>query len=224
MITVVLLDDHEVVRQGLAALLESAGDIEVVGQCATAAEAVPLITELRPDVAVLDLRLPDGSGIEVCRELRVTAPEVRCLLFTSFGDDRALIEAGAAGAAGYIVKEVRGNDIVASVRAVAEGRVLLDDAEIRMAWRRYRREAEGRVATLTPQERRIFELIGEGRSNQEIADEMHLAVKTVKNYTSSLFTKLGILRRTEAAAIAARMAERAELLHLGDDIPEPPDA
>lgn len=207
-VRVFLLDDHEVVRRGLADLLDSYPDIVVVGEADSAAGAMAAVAASRPDVAVLDVRLGDGTGIEVCREIRSEHPDVACLMLTSFADDHAAIDAAMAGAAGYVLKRVAGNDLVESIRKVAKGAVLLDQAEIRIRIQRLRDSDEGLLMTLTPQENRIFELIGEGLSNRQIADKMFLAEKTVKNYVSNLFTKLGISRRTEAAALAARIDER----------------
>jgi DNA-binding NarL/FixJ family response regulator len=207
-IRVFLVDDHEVVRAGMAAMLDANDDLEVVGQCGSAAEALDAVIASEPDVAVLDVRLGDGSGIEVCREIRAARPEVGCLMLTSFADDRALVDAGLAGAAGFVLKEVRGDEIVAAIRKVADGAVLLDQAVVRVALERLRRSGERSVEELTPQERRIFDLIGKGLSNREIAEEMFLAEKTVKNYVSNLLAKLGMRRRTEAAAFAARLEER----------------
>ena len=161
-----------------------------------------------PDVAVLDMRLADGNGLAVCRDIRSNHPEVTCLMLTSFADDQALVEASIAGAAGYVLKQIRGNDLVESIRRVAGGAQLLDTAAVRMAMERLRASEAGVLDTLTPQERRIFDLIGDGRSNRQIADELFLAEKTVKNYVSNLLTKLRMARRTEAAALSARLEER----------------
>ena len=207
-IRVFLLDDHEVVRRGVSEMLNNEPDISVVGEAATAATALKAVEQCTPDVAVLDVRLGDGSGIEVCREIRARYPEVACLVFTSFTDDQALVDASLAGAAGYVLKQVRGNDLVVAIRKVSDGAVLLDSATVRLALGRLRASGQGVVGELTEQERRIFELIGEGMSNREIAAEMYLAEKTVKNYVSSLLAKLGMSRRTEAAAFAARLDER----------------
>jgi len=210
---VFLLDDHEVVRRGVAEMLNNEADIEVVGEAATAAQALGLVERCTPDVAVLDVRLADGNGIEVCRDIRSAHPDVACLVFTSFTDDQAVVDASLAGAAGYVLKQVRGNDLVAAIRKVSGGSVLLDSATVRMATNRLRKSGQGVVGDLTEQERRIFELIGEGMSNREIAAEMYLAEKTVKNYVSSLLAKLGMSRRTEAAAFAARLDERERERH-----------
>jgi DNA-binding NarL/FixJ family response regulator len=207
---VFLLDDHEIVRRGLADLLESTGEFTVVGQAGTAEQALNRIAGDLPDVAVLDVRLPDGNGIEVCREIRSRLPSVRCLMLTSFSDDEALVDAAMAGAQGYALKQIRGNDIVDAVRGVAQGRSLLDETLVRQALARLEAGAaeDRQVGALTDQERRIFHLIGEGKSNRQIADELYLAEKTVKNYVSNLLAKLGMSRRTEAAAMAARLEER----------------
>ncbi len=210
LIRVFLLDDHEIVRQGLRALLESHADFEVVGEAATAAEALARIPPIAPDVAVLDVRLPDGSGVQVCREVRAGSPEIQCLMLTSFADDEALFEAIIAGAAGYVLKQIKGTDIVDAIRRVAAGQSLLDpDATSRVLERIRNPPAEDAgFAALTPQERRILALIADGLTNRQIAQEMFLAEKTVKNYVSNLLSKLGMSRRTEAAAYAARLDER----------------
>jgi DNA-binding NarL/FixJ family response regulator len=210
MVRVFLLDDHEVVRRGVRDLLESAGDIEVVGEASTADEARRRIPAAQPDVAVLDVRLPDGSGIEVCRELRVEHPEIRCLMLTSFDDDEALFDAIVAGASGYVLKEVRGGDLVDGVRRVARGESLLDPlATARVIERLRNPEPEDqRLAALSAQEQRILALLAEGFTNRQIATEMYLAEKTIKNYVSNLLMKLGMHGRTEAAVYAARLAQR----------------
>lgn len=207
-ITVFLLDDHEIVRRGISDLLNSEPDIEVISEAGTASEALRIIGETQPDVAVLDVRLEEGNGIEVCREIQSSHPDVACLILTAFVDDQALIDAALAGAAGYVLKRVRGNDLVASIRKVAAGAQLLDPATVRMGMQRIKDSDEGKVSTLTKQEHRIFDLIGDGYSNRQIADEMFLAEKTVKNYVSNMLTKLDMKRRTEAAAFAARLDER----------------
>jgi DNA-binding NarL/FixJ family response regulator len=209
-IKVFLLDDHEVVRRGLADVLESTGEFEVVGEAGTAEQALNRLHGLAVDVAVLDVRLPDGNGIEVCREIRSRFPGVGCLMLTSFSDDEALVDAAMAGAQGYALKQIRGADIVDAVRAVSRGEVLLDPAVVAQAMQRLRAGAaeEQQITALTGQERRIFDLIGEGKSNRQIAEELYLAEKTVKNYVSNLLAKLGISRRTQAAAMAARIDER----------------
>jgi DNA-binding NarL/FixJ family response regulator len=208
---VFLVDDHEVVRRGVRDLLEAEDDLEVVGEAGTGAEAIARVGSTQPDVAVVDLRLPDMDGIEVCRELRSRHPDLSCLILTSFADDEALIDAVMAGAAGYVLKQIKGNEIVESVRRVAAGQSLLDPKTTQRVLERLRRgsEEEQQLSQLTPQERRIFDLIGEGRSNRQIADEMFLAEKTVKNYVSNLLMKMGMARRTEVAAYAARLDERS---------------
>jgi len=208
-IRVFLLDDHEVVRRGVADLLSVEPDIEVVGESAGASGALREIERCQPDVAVLDVRLGDGNGIEVCREIRSEHPEIGCLILTSFADDHALVDASFAGAAGYVLKQIRSNELVDSIRKVAKGDTLLDSATVRLAMNRLKNSEEGLVASLTHQEHRIFDLIGEGFSNRQIAEEMFLAEKTVKNYVSNLLSKLGMSRRTEAAAFAARLEERS---------------
>ena len=202
-----LLDDHELVRRGLADLLGVESDIEVVGEASSAAEAMVRIPATKPDVAVLDVRLPDGSGVEVCRDIRSDMPDVKCLMLTSFSDDEALFDAIMAGASGYVLKEIRGNDLVDAIRQVAAGKSLLDPSLTQKVLERLRRgnEEDERLAALSDQERRILELIGEGMTNRQIGEEMHLAEKTVKNYVSSLLAKLGMERRTQAAAFVARL-------------------
>ncbi len=208
-----LLDDHEVVRAGLRSLLESEDDVTVVGEAATVAEALARIPATRPDVAVLDVRLPDGSGVEVCREIRSRTPEIACLMLTSYADDEALMAAVLAGASGYVLKQVGGNDLVADVRRVAAGESLLDPALTQRVLERVQAgsDDDARLAGLTPQERRILGLIADGMTNRQIAEVMFLAEKTVKNYVSNLLAKLGMERRTQAATYAARLDERSTL-------------
>jgi DNA-binding NarL/FixJ family response regulator len=208
---VFLLDDHEVVRAGLRSLLESTDDIEVVGEAGSADDALVRIPLARPDVAILDVRLPDGSGIEVCRQIRSDHPEIACLMLTSYADDEALLGAVMAGAAGYVLKQVGGRDLVADIRTVGAGGSLLDPAITERVINRLRRgpDEDERLASLTPQERRILDRIAEGRTNRQIGEELFLAEKTVKNYVSNLLAKLGMQRRTEAAVFAARLAERS---------------
>ncbi len=206
-VKVFLLDDHEIVRRGVRDLLEAEPDITVVGEAGTAASALARIPALRPDVAVLDVRLPDGDGVSVCRDIRSRMPEVGCLMLTSFGDDEALFDAIMAGASGYVLKQIRGTDLVGAVRTVASGRSLLDPEAASRVMARMR-EAAARsdpLAALTGQERKILELIGEGLTNRQIGERLFLAEKTVKNYVSALFAKLGMERRTQAAAYAARL-------------------
>ncbi len=206
-IKVFLMDDHEIVRRGVRDLLEAEPDIQVVGEAGTAASALARIPALRPDVAVLDMRLPDGDGVEVCREVRSRMPEVACLILTSFGDDEALFNAVMAGAAGYVLKQIRGSDLVGAVRTVAAGQSMLDPqaAGRLMARLRAQPKKDDPLAGLSPQERKILELIGEGLTNRQIGERMFLAEKTVKNYVSALFGKLGMERRTQAAAFAVRV-------------------
>ncbi|MFD7434917.1 response regulator [Streptomyces sp. NPDC059861] len=209
-IRVFLLDDHEVVRRGVHELLSVEGDIEVVGEAGTAADALVRIPATRPDVAVLDVRLPDGSGVEVCREIRSRDDTVGCLMLTSFADDEALFAAVVAGASGYLLKAVRGDELLSAVRDVAAGKSLLDPAATARVRERLRDGGSGseddeRLARLTRQERRILELIGEGLTNRQIGAQLHLAEKTIKNYVSGLLAKLGMQRRSQAAAYVARM-------------------
>ncbi|MCU1433151.1 MAG: transcriptional regulator [Actinotalea sp.] len=205
-IRVFLLDDHEIVRRGLRELLEREDDIEVVGESGSAQEAQRRIPALRPDVAVLDARLPDGSGIDVCREVRSQDPTIKALILTSYDDDEALFSAIMAGAAGYVLKEVRGTDLVDGIRRVASGQSLLDPAVTAQVLERLRNgpAQDPRLEGLTAQERRILELISDGLSNRQIAEAMFLAEKTVKNYVSSILAKLGMERRTQAAVFRAR--------------------
>ncbi|MEP1125332.1 MAG: response regulator transcription factor [Ilumatobacter sp.] len=209
MIRIFLLDDHEVVRHGVRAALEAEDDMTVVGEAGDAAHAMAAVRECDPDVAVLDVRLGDGNGIDVCREITSEFPDVKSLILTSFESDRAVVDAGLAGAAGFVLKQIRSAELIDAIRKVAAGRQMLDDAEVRMAMRRLRDSEEGRLLDLTPQEQRIFDLIGDGMTNRQIASEMYLAEKTVKNYVSNLLAKLGMSRRTEAAALSARLEERS---------------
>jgi DNA-binding NarL/FixJ family response regulator len=204
-IRVFLLDDHEVVRRGVRDLLEAEDDIEVVGEAATAAEALARVPPLRPDVAILDLRLPDGDGVSVCRDLRSIQPDLACLMLTSFADDEALFDAIMAGAAGYVLKQIRGSDLAGAVRTVASGQSLLDPRTTSRVMERLRSQAAARdpLQGLTDREREILALIGEGLTNRQIGERLHLAEKTVKNYVSNLFAKLGLERRTQAAVFAA---------------------
>ncbi len=205
-VRVFLLDDHEVVRRGVRGLIELEDDLVVVGEASSVEEARRRLPAVRPDVAVLDVQLADGTGIEVCRDLRVAQPEVRCLMLTSYSDDEALLDSVVAGAAGYVLKQIRGNDLVESIRAVAGGGTLLDPSVVDAASARLRRapEEDPRLAALSAQERRVLEGLADGRTNREIADDLHLAEKTVKNYVSNLLMKLGMKRRTEAAVFAVR--------------------
>ncbi|WP_229401328.1 response regulator [Micromonospora okii] len=207
MIRVFLLDDHEVVRRGLADLLTASGDIEVVGESGLAQEAARRIPALRPDVAILDARLPDGNGIDVCRDVRAVDSSIKGLILTSYEDDEALFAAIMAGAAGYVLKQIRGTDLVDAVRRVAAGQSLLDPAITTRVLDRIRSGVEQprELKTLTEQERRILEYVAEGLTNREIAGKMFLAEKTVKNYVSSVLAKLGLERRTQAAVLATRL-------------------
>jgi DNA-binding NarL/FixJ family response regulator len=206
-ITVYLLDDHEVVRTGLRQLLEAESDITVVGESGSAAEAQRRIPAIRPAVAVLDARLPDGSGIEVCREIRSRDPEIKALILTSYDDDDALFSAIMAGAAGYVLKDIRGSALVQGIRTVAAGGSLLDPSVTGHVLERLRNgpKQDPRLAGLTDQERRILLLIADGLSNRQIAEQMFLAEKTVKNYVSSVLAKLGMQRRTQAAVFGASL-------------------
>jgi two-component system response regulator DevR len=206
-IRVYLLDDHEVVRQGLRALLESAGDIEVVGESGSAVDATHRIPALRPDVAVLDARLPDGSGIEVCRSVRAVDPSIRALILTSYDDDEALFAAIMAGASGYVLKEIKGTDLVSAVRQVAAGNSLIDPSLTARVLERVRnpQTTAPELANLTEQELKLLALIAEGMTNRQIGEQMFLAEKTVKNYVSSILAKLGLERRTQAAVLASKL-------------------
>ncbi len=207
--TVFLLDDHEVVRRGVRELIEAEKDMVVVGEASTAEEAIGRIPATSPDVAVLDVRLPDGDGIEVCREIRSKHPEIACIMLTSFADDEAVYAAVMAGAAGYVLKQVRGSDLIAGIRRVAAGESLLDPTITTRLLDRLRHQGQDDdLATLSEQERKILDLIAEGLTNRQIGERMFLAEKTVKNYVSNLLSKMGMSRRTEAAVYAARLAER----------------
>jgi DNA-binding NarL/FixJ family response regulator len=205
-ITVFLLDDHEIVRRGLRDLLEAEGDIEVVGEAATQQTAVDRVHALDPDVAVLDVRLDEGNGVEACREIRSRHPRTACLILTSFSDDEALFQAIMAGAAGYVLKQIRSADLVDAVRRVAAGQNLLDPVVTARVLERIRRgpEQDERLARLTEQERKVLDLLAEGLTNREIGERLHLAEKTIKNYVTALLAKMGMARRTEAAVYAVR--------------------
>ncbi|MEZ5340070.1 MAG: response regulator transcription factor [Acidimicrobiales bacterium] len=207
-IRVFLLDDHEIVRRGVAELVNAEPDMIVVAEAGRAHDALTIVGESVPDVAVLDVRLGDGNGIEVCREISSAHPDIACLILTSYSDDRALIDASMAGAKGYVLKQIKGNDLVHSIRLVARGESLIDGSTVRACVQRLKGTDEGLIETLTAQEHKIFDLIGEGYSNRQIAGELFLAEKTVKNYVSNMLSKLGMTRRTEAAAFAARIDER----------------
>lgn len=210
MIRVFLLDDHELVRRGLTDLLSTEPDIEVAGEAGTARQAMDRIPAVRPDVAILDVRLPDGDGVTVCRNLRSRLPELRCLILTSYNDDDALVRAVLAGAAGYVLKDILGNDLIDAVRTVAGGGSLLEPTAAGALMDAMRRGADSddQLAGLTDQERNILRLIGQGMTNRQIGEELYLAEKTVKNYVSNLFAKLGLHRRTQAAVLASQIWPR----------------
>lgn len=209
-IRVFLMDDHEVVREGVRQLLEVSGEIEVVGEASSCADALSRIPATRPHVAILDVQLPDGSGVEVCREIRNDHADIACLMLTSFSDEEALFQSIMAGAAGYVLKQIRGNDLVATVRRVASGESLIDPAVTGRLLERLRHpqpEEDPRLASLTKLERVILDHVAEGLTNRQIAGRVNLAEKTVKNYVSSILMKLGMSRRTEAAVFAVRASE-----------------
>jgi two-component system, NarL family, response regulator DevR len=209
---VFLLDDHEVVRAGIRAMLEATDDLVVVGEASTVAEALDRIPAARPRVALLDVRLPDGSGVEVCREIRSAHPDIVCLMLTSYADDEALYAAILAGAAGYVLKQVGVGDLVDDIRHVGAGHSLLDPSVTRRVLERLRAgpREDPRLASLTTQERRVLDLIAEGKTNRQIAEELYLAEKTVKNYVSNLLAKLGMERRTQAATFAVRQERSSQ--------------
>jgi two-component system response regulator DevR len=209
---VFLVDDHEIVRRGVGDLLADEVDLKVVGEASSVAEALTRVPRSGADVAVLDIRLPDGNGIELCRELQSRLPELRCLMLTSFADDEALFDAIMAGAAGFVLKQIVGGDLVTAVRTVASGQSLLDARTTSALLNRIRREREqgDPLRTLSEQERAVLELIGEGLTNRQIAERLFLAEKTVKNYVSHLLSKLGMQRRTQAAVLAAELRRPGE--------------
>jgi two-component system, NarL family, response regulator DevR len=211
-IRVFLVDDHEVVRRGVRNILDAEADIDVVGEAGTMASALTRVAALRPNVAVLDVRLPDGDGVSVCREIRSTLPGTACLMLTSYGDDQALLGAIIAGAAGYVQKQAPAPELVSAIRAVAAGQSTLDAhaAERVMARLRERMADVDPLSALSDQEKRVLDLIAEGLTNRQIADRMYLAEKTAKNYVSSVLTKLGMQRRSQAAAFAARLADNQD--------------
>lgn len=209
-VRIFLLDDHEVVREGLRRLLEADPDLSVVGEAGTAAEALEAVAACKPNVAVLDVRLPDGDGIEVCRTIRSANPEVACLLLTSFADDEALAHAVLAGASGYVLKQIKGQDLLSSIRIVSSGQSLIDKgtaSRVLTNMRRSQSTEEGRQR-LSTRERQILDLVAEGKTNRQIGADLFLSEKTVKNYVSNLLGKLGMSRRSEAAAYAARIEGR----------------
>ena len=207
MFTVYLVDDHEVVRRGLIDLLSSDPGLEVVGEAGSVAEALAQVPTLRPDVAVLDVRLPDGNGIELCRELLSRTEDLRCLMLTSFSSDEAMLDAIMAGASGYVIKDIKGMELAQAIKDVGKGRSLLDSraAAALMAKVRESSERSDPLRRLSPQERALLDLIGEGLSNKQIAERMFLAEKTVKNYVSRLLAKLGMERRTQAAVFVSKL-------------------
>ncbi|GAA3434946.1 response regulator [Kutzneria kofuensis] len=210
-IGVFLVDDHEIVRRGISDLLEGEQDLQVVGEAGTVAEALVRVPAAQPQVAVLDVRLPDGNGVELCRELRSAMPQLQCLMLTSFSDDDALFDAIMAGAAGFLLKQVLGSDLVNAIRTIAGGQSLLDTHTTSALLARLRRDQEQRtdpLAVLSDQERVVLELIGEGLTNRQIAERMYLAEKTVKNYVSHLLAKLGMQRRTQAAVLATELKDK----------------
>ena len=206
-VTVYLVDDHEVVRRGLIDLLSSDPGLEVVGEAGSVAEALAQVPTLRPDVAVLDVRLPDGNGIELCRELLSRTEDLRCLMLTSFSSDEAMLDAIMAGASGYVIKDIKGMELAQAIKDVGKGRSLLDSraAAALMAKVRESSERSDPLRRLSPQERALLDLIGEGLSNKQIAERMFLAEKTVKNYVSRLLAKLGMERRTQAAVFVSKL-------------------
>jgi DNA-binding NarL/FixJ family response regulator len=203
-----VVDDHEVVRQGLVALLDRRRDFTVVAEAGTVAESIAAAQRLKPDLVVMDVRLPDGSGIEACREIRSEMPETRVVMLTSYPDEEAVLSAIIAGASGYLLKQIRGRDLVAALEAIGRGESLLDPAVTERVLERVRRAASGgehdELAELTPQERKILLLVAEGKTNKEIAGEVFLSDKTVKNYVSSILSKLNLQRRAQAAAFVAK--------------------
>ena len=208
---VFLVDDHEVVRRGVADLLEMEDDLTVIGQASSVSEALARIPALRPDIAVLDMRLPDGNGVELCRDLRSKLPDLNCLMLTSYTDEQAMMDAILAGAGGYVIKDIKGMDLVSAVRTVGSGKSLLDNRAAEALMRRLRASAEnhGPLAGLSEQERTLLDLIGEGLTNRQIAERMFLAEKTVKNYVSRLLAKLGMERRTQAAVLATEIRDHS---------------
>lgn len=209
MITVFLVDDHEIVRRGLIDLIDSDPELTVVGEAGTVSNALARIPALRPDVAVLDVQLPDGNGVELCRELKSTMPDLRCLMLTSYTEDQAMLDAILAGAKGYIVKDITGMDLAAAIKDVGRGKSLLDNRAAAVLMEKLRSSESapeaGPLTGLTEQERTLLGLLGEGLTNRQIAERMFLAEKTVKNYVSRLLAKLGMERRTQAAVFASKL-------------------
>ena len=210
MVTVFLVDDHEVVRRGLIDLLSSDPDLEVIGEAGTATQAMAQIPALRPDVAVLDVRLPDGNGIELCRDLLSAMPDLRCLMLTSFTSDEAMLDAILAGASGYVVKDIKGMELARAIKEVGAGRSLLDNRAAAALMSKLRGAAERTdpLSGLTDQEKVLLNLLGEGLTNKQIAARMFLAEKTVKNYVSRLLAKLGMERRTQAAVFVSKLGQQ----------------
>ena len=210
-IGVFVLDDHEIVRRGICGVLDAEPGIQVTGEAGTASSALAEIPALRPDVAVLDVRLPDGDGVSVCREVRSRMPQVACLMLTAFSDEQALVDAVMAGAAGYVLKQIRGCDLAGAVRAVASGQSMLDPRATSQLIARLRAQPDkpDPLAGLSPRERTVLELIGDGLTNRQIGERLFLAEKTVKNHTSALYAKLGLERRTQVVAYAARIPKVA---------------
>ncbi|MBF6195936.1 response regulator transcription factor [Nocardia implantans] len=210
MITVFLVDDHEIVRRGLADLLSDDPELTVIGEAGDVAQALARIPALRPDVAVLDVRLPDGNGIELCRDLLSKLDDLRCLILTSFTDEQAMLDAILAGASGYVVKDIKGMELAKAIKEVGAGRSLLDNRAAAALMQRLRANTDndGPLAGLTDQERKLLDLLGEGLTNRQIAQRMFLAEKTVKNYVSRLLAKLGLERRTQAAVYASKLRSR----------------
>ena len=211
MLKVFLVDDHEVVRRGVAELIEVEGDLTVIGQASSVSEALARIPALRPDVAVLDMRLPDGNGVELCRDLRSKMPELNCLMLTSYTDEQAMLDAILAGAGGYVIKDIKGMELVEAIRTVGSGRSLLDNRAAAALMSRLRASVEkpGPLAGLSEQERTLLDLLGEGLTNRQISERMFLAEKTVKNYVSRLLAQLGMERRTQAAVLATELRDKA---------------
>ncbi|GAB2676130.1 response regulator [Nocardia goodfellowii] len=206
--TVFLVDDHEIVRLGIRDLIDDQADLQVVGEAASCAEARRRVPALRPDVAVLDIRLPDGSGVELCRDLLAVTPRLRCVMLTSFFEEQSMIGAVLAGACGYLIKDIRGDELVDAIRAVGQGRSLLDERAVAALMTKVRTQSaaeHGPLASLTDRERTVLGMLGEGLTNRQIARRMYLSEKTVKNYVSQLLSKLEVGGRTEAAVLATKL-------------------
>ena len=212
MVRVMLVDDHEIVRIGIADLIRTTDDLEVAGEASGVAEALARVPQVNPDVAVLDVRMSDGNGIELCRELKSRLPDLNCLMLTSYADDEALFDAIMAGASGFVLKQVLGLDLLNAIRTVGAGGSLLDPRTTAALMTRIRREREEQnpLNALTEQERAVFDLIGEGLTNRQIGERLFLAEKTIKNYVSHLLSKLGMQRRTQAAVLATELRRKAK--------------